>query len=148
MALSICKERLIMEKETENIKLLLDNEYSKIELSNGIMIATWKASIINLDIAKNTVISRLSVTGGQNFPVLIKIKSIKGSTKEARDFLSSEKGSEGVIAAAIYVDSIVGNMLATFFIYLNKPRIPTKIFKDEKTATKWLEQFVENDTKN
>lgn len=136
-----------MEKATENIKLLLDNEYSRIELSNGIIIATWKASSINLDIAKNAVSSRLSVTAGQNYPALIKMKSVKESTKEARDFLSSEKGCDGIIAGAIYVDSIIGNMLATFFIYLNKPTIPTKIFKDEGKAIEWLEQFVVNDCK-
>lgn len=132
----------------KDVNLLLDNEYSKIELSNGIIIATWKASFIDLNIAKNAVSSRLSVTARQNYPVLIKMKSVKGSTKEARDFLSSEKGSDGVIAGAILVDSIVENMLATFFIYLNKPGIPTKIFKDESKAIEWLEQFVVKDIKN
>lgn len=136
-----------MEKETENTKLLLDNEYSKIELSNGILIATWKASFVNLDIAKQVVSRRLSVTSGQNYPILIKIKSIKDSTKEARDFLASEKGSDGIIAGAVIVDSVLGNMLATFFIFLNKPRIPTKIFKDEAKAKEWLEQFVVKDSK-
>lgn len=137
-----------MEKETENIKLLLDNEYSKIELSNGIIIATWKVSFVNLDIAKNVVNSRLSLTAGQSYPFLIKINSIKNSTKEARDFLASKPGEEGVLAAAIYVDSTVTNMLATFFIFLNKPRIPAKIFKNELKALEWLEQFVVKDSKN
>lgn len=137
-----------MEKETENIKLLLDNEYGKIELSNKIIIATWKASFIDLKIAKNAVSSRLSVTAGQNYPFLIRMKSIKESTKEARDFLSSENGCEGISAGAILVESILGNMLATFFIYLNKPRIPIKIFKDEAKAKEWLDQFVSKDLKN
>lgn len=128
--------------EKENIKLLFDNEYSKIELSNGIIIATWKASFIDLNIAKNAVSSRLSVTAGQNYPVLIKMKSVKESTKEARDFLSSQNGSDGVSAGAILVESILGNMLATFFVYLNKPKIPTKIFKDEAKAKEWLDKFV------
>jgi hypothetical protein len=79
---------------------------------------------------------------GQKYAVLIKMKSIKGSTKEARDFLASQIGCDGLIAGAILVDSIVENMLATFFIYLNKPRIPTKIFKDESKAKEWLELYV------
>lgn len=137
-----------MEKETKDISLLLDNEYSKIELSDGIIIATWKVSFIDLNIARSAVSSRLFVTAKQNYPFLIKMKSVKGSTKEARDFLSSETGCDGVIAGAILVDSIVENMLATFFIFLNKPRIPTKIFKDETKAIEWLEQFVVKDIKN
>ncbi len=137
-----------MDKENKDIKLLLDNEFNRIELSNGIIIATWKSHFINLATAQKSVSSRLAVTGGQKYPVLIKIGSTKNSTKEARDFLASEKGCQGLVAAAIYVDSTLGNMLATFFIFLNKPRIPTKIFKDELKAIEWLEQFVVNDIKN
>lgn len=136
-----------MEKEIENNKLLFDNKNIKIELSNGIMIATWKASFINLDIAQNVVSSRLSVSAGQNYPVLVKIKSIKGSTKEARDFLSSKKGCDGLNACAIMIDSALANMLATFFIYLSKPLLPTKIFKDEAKAKEWLTQFKAKELK-
>lgn len=137
-----------MAKKTQDIKLLLDNEYCKIERLNGMMIATWKVPFVDLNIAKNVVNSRLSVAEGQNYPFLIRINSIKNSTKEARDYLSSETGGQGIIAAAIFVDSILTNMLATFFIFLNKPKIPAKIFKDEIKAMEWLEKFVVNDSEN
>lgn len=131
-----------MEKKTEKINVLLDNEYGKIELENGIIIATWKAAFIDLETAQKAVSNRLTVFAGQNYPVLVKIKSIKDSTKEARDFLASEQAGKGIIAGAIHVDSIIENMLATFFIYLNKPVTPTKIFKDETKAKEWLAQFL------
>ncbi len=145
---SICEKRFTIVKETKDIILLLDNEFNTIELSNGIIIATWKSPFINLTIAQKSVSSRLAITGEQKYPVLIRIGSTKNSTKEARDFLASEKGCQGLVAAAIYVDSILTNMLATFFIFLNKPKIPTKIFKDESKAMEWLEQFVVKDIKN
>lgn len=130
-----------MEKNNE-VTILLDNEYFKLELSDSIIFGTWKNSFIDIDIAKKTVSGRLKVTEGKSYPVLIKIKSIRDSTKEARDFLASEKGCEGITAGAILVDSVLANMIAYLFIYLNKPQIPTKVFKDETKAKEWLGQFV------
>lgn len=136
-----------MKKKINKKILLLDNEYGKYELENGIMIATWKKSFIDLTVAKNTVNGRLLVASGQKYPVLAKIKSINDCTKEARVFLASEKACEGIIAGAICVDSALENMIATIFIYMSKPVVPTKIFKDEAKAKEWLGQFVVNDCK-
>lgn len=125
--------------------LLLDSEYSKFELQNGILIGTWKKSFIDLNTAKKTINDRLMVSNGRKYPVLVKIKSIRESTKEARVFLASEKACEGLIAGAICVDSALENMVATIFIYMSKPVVPTKIFTNETKAKEWLGQFVVND---
>jgi hypothetical protein len=136
-----------MKKNNNEKILLLDNEYGKFELENGIMIGTWKKSFIDLTIAEKTVNSRILVAAGQNYPLLVKIKSIRESTKEARVFLASKKACEGAIAGAFCVDSALENMIATIFLYMSKPIIPTKIFKDEAKAKGWLAQFVVKDCK-
>lgn len=130
-----------MKKNNEKT-LLLDNEFGKYELENGIMIGTWKKSFIDLNTARKTVNARLMAADGRKYPVLAKIKSIRESTKEARVFLASEKACDGLIAGAICVDSALENMVATIFIYMSKPMVPTKIFKDEAKAKEWLQQFV------
>lgn len=140
-------KKINMQKKNNEKILLLDNEYGKYELENGIMIATWKKSFVDLTIAEKTVNGRLMAAAGQKYPMLAKIKSIKESTKEARVFLASEKACEGLIAGAICVDSALENMVATIFLYMSKPVIPTKIFKDETKAKEWLAQFVVNDFK-
>jgi hypothetical protein len=123
--------------------IFLDNEYGVMELQEGIIIASWKASFIDIDIAQKVVNSRLKATDGNKYPILIKLDSVKGSTKEARDFLASSKGSEGLTAGALLVNSVLGNVIASLFLYLNRPLIPTKIFKDEAKAMEWLAEFVE-----
>lgn len=123
-------------------KLLLDDEYSRIELEDGIIIATWKNNFINISVAKHVVEQRLKAANGVKYPFLIKIKSIRDTTKEARDFLASKQGCEGLTAAAILAESVLENMIANFFIYLNKPLVPTKIFKDEKKALEWLANYT------
>jgi hypothetical protein len=72
------------------------------------------------------------------------MNSIKESTVEARDFLASEEACIDIIATALCVDSVLGDYNSSFFISINKPAIPIKIFNDEAKAKEWLEQFVVN----
>jgi hypothetical protein len=123
--------------------LLSDNEYARIELEDNIIIATWKATFVDLEIAQKVVNARRLAFMKNKYPCLIKIYSIKDSTKEARDFLASEKGCEGFTAGAIVVSSVLENIIASLYLYLNKPVVPTKIFKDELKAKEWLSKFVE-----
>ncbi|MES2396737.1 MAG: hypothetical protein V4549_12070 [Bacteroidota bacterium] len=136
-----------MKKNIKEKTLLIDDEYGKFELENGILIGTWKKSFIDLTTAEKTVNGRLKVAAGQKYPFLVKIKSIRESTKEARVYLASEKACLGILAGAICVDSALENMVATVFLYMSKPVVPTKIFTDETKAKEWLAQFVVNDSK-
>ncbi|MFY9310752.1 MAG: hypothetical protein WAQ28_17025 [Bacteroidia bacterium] len=123
-------------------KLLLDNEYGRIELENeSIIIATWKANILDLNTVQNAVSTRLEVVDGKSYPFLINIGSIKDSTKEARDFLASSEGTEGIIAGALLVTSTLENIMASIYIQFNKPIVPTKIFKDRAKAIEWLSKY-------
>ena len=136
-----------MKKNIKEKSILIDDEYVKFELENGIMIGTWKKSFIDLTTAEKTVNRRLKAAAGQKYPLLVKIKSIRESTKEARVYLASEKACVGMLAGAICVDSALENMVATIFIYMSNPVVPTKIFTDETKAKEWLVQFVVNDGK-
>jgi len=123
-------------------KLLLENNGVTIELESGIVLAKWKSSFVDISIAQQAVLWRLESTNYTSYPILSNIKLVKNSTKEARDFLASEKGCEGIIAAAILIDSPIGNMIGNFFIFISKPLRPTKIFTKEAEAKKWLAQYV------
>jgi len=123
-------------------KLLLENDDVRIELEDGILLAKFKCSFIDLNIAKHSIASRLDSTNFIPYPVVIDIKSVKSITKPSRDFLASEKGCEGIIAAAFLIDSSLGRILGNFFIQINKPLKPAKIFTNEIKAKKWLAKFV------
>ncbi|MES2140930.1 MAG: hypothetical protein V4511_14580 [Bacteroidota bacterium] len=123
-------------------KLLLENDEVRIELEEEILFAIWKSTFVDLNIAQQAVTYRLEATNFVAYPMVINIKSIKSINKPARDFLASEKGSEGIIAAAFLIDSSVGRVLGNFFIKINKPIKPTKVFTDEIKAKKWLLQYV------
>lgn len=123
-------------------KLLLDNEEVRIELEDGILFAEWKSNFADLNAAQLAVKYRLECTNFVSFPLLLNAKKIKNITKPARDFLASEKGCEGIIAGAILINSNLGRVIGNFFIQINKPIRPSKLFTDEIKAKKWLSKYI------
>ena len=123
-------------------KTLLDNNEVTIELEDGIIIAKWKKTSVDLMVAQQAVQYRLESTNYVSSPMLSDIKSIKNITKEARDFLATEKGCEGIIALALLINSSIGSMIGNFWMKISNPLVPTKIFTNEEEAKKWLTQYV------
>lgn len=129
--------------QSKNMKeILFDNNAIKFERESGIMIGTFKLESVDLELAQKVTNHRLSIQQGKSYPLLSNIKSIKNSTKPARDFMASKEGCEGVVAAAVLIDSPLGSMIGNFFISISRPFVTTKIFTDEGEAKKWLIQFV------
>lgn len=121
-------------------EILLDNEYVMIEKENEILIGRIKTNVADLDMVKKITEYRLSVQKDTKHLLLSNIKAIKSTTKAARDYMASEEGCQGVIAAAVLIDSAIGSMIANFFISISKPFVPTRVFSDESEAKRWLLQ--------
>lgn len=127
-------------------QVLLKNDEVTIILEDGIVIATWESQAVDLTVAQRAVKYRLEATKHQSYPLLSNIKPIKNISKPARDYLASEDGCEGIIAAAVLIDSPLGSMIGNFFISISRPLRPTKIFTDETEAKKWLAKFVSKES--
>jgi hypothetical protein len=121
---------------------LLDNDCLKIELENFILIGTFKSEFVDINIAHEITNYRLEIQKQKSYLLLSNIKAVKSSTKSARDFMASEEGCNGVIAAAVLINSPISNIIGNFFIRVSKPLRPTKLFTNEEDAKKWLSQFV------
>ena len=78
---------------------------------------------------------------GISYPVLANIKGVKSITKEAREYLA-EEGTRLVKAGAIIIGSPLNKMLGNIFLTINNPKVPTKLFTDEKEAKEWLRQYL------
>lgn len=122
-------------------EVLLKNEIVEIELNDSILVATWKHIAIDMNVALYAVESRLKVSNGLSYPILIDIKNVTTVSKEARDFLASKEGCKGVTASAILINSAITSMVGNFFIKINKPLVPTKLFTDKSAAIKWLSKY-------
>ncbi|MES2396741.1 MAG: hypothetical protein V4549_12090 [Bacteroidota bacterium] len=112
------------------------------KIKDGCVIGTFHSDFMDLSIAQKVTEYRLKLQKGKAYPLLSNVKTIKNSTKSARDFMASEEGCKGVVVAAVLIDSPVGSIIINFFIRVSKPLRPTKIFTNEEEAKKWLSQFV------
>ncbi|MBD3639018.1 MAG: hypothetical protein HUJ25_16810 [Crocinitomicaceae bacterium] len=77
----------------------------------------------------------------EKFPIIVDTGQIKSMSKEARDFFSLRNRESKVNSIAIIRNKVIGNMIANFFIGLNKPAVPVKLFSREQEAVEWCKQF-------
>lgn len=126
-------------------RILLDNSEISLVLEDGIVTANFKVEHLDLQVVRKLVEDRKKVFNGMLYPVIANLMPLKSSTKEARDFFASEIGCEGISATAVIINSPVGSIIGNFYIRINKPVRPAKLFINKLKAQKWLIQFVEKD---
>lgn len=105
------------------------------------MYCQFKNDKLDLKTAKECVQLRLDVTKDRILPTLIDATNIKSISKEARDYFGSDEGSKNIAASALIINSIVGKFMSNFFLQINKPKVPIRVFTDRKDAVSWLRQF-------
>ena len=115
----------------------------KTSLKNGICQTVVKPdAIIDLaDAMENTNIVE-GLSNGNLYPLLVDVRKIKSISKEARNHFSMRNRQPGVKAIAMLVKSPVSRVIGYFFVSLNKPNVPFRLFTSEEKAMKWLEQFI------
>lgn len=121
-------------------KPMLVHEHGTIEIKEGVVLAVYKQGIeVNLEIAKQAVQTRLDYQIDVDLPCFVDATGIKSVTREARQYLGKQ-GSELVTFAGLLSHSPVGRTIGNFYMNITKPTIPTKFFKSEESAIKWLKE--------
>lgn len=62
-------------------------------------------------------------------------------TKEVRDYLPVSNHHEFIEADAYVIQSLAQNLLANFYLKINKPNVPTQFFQSITLAENWLYSF-------
>jgi hypothetical protein len=72
-------------------------------------------------------------------PTLVVVDKIKGIDREARSYFAHGEDNGAVTTSvALVLGNPVARMLGNFFLGLNKPRFPTRLFTSEADAVAWL----------
>lgn len=95
---------------------------------------------MTLEKAKSSVEARLSLCEGLDHPVLIDMRGIRSVTREAREYFANE-GTRLIKAGALIVGSPLNRTLGNIFLWINKPKVQTRLFTNENEALKWLIQY-------
>jgi hypothetical protein len=129
------------ELEGKNVSDIKENAYISWFIADGILFLDVKETdIFDIHMAKVCVKSLEEFTKNKPYPCLMSVLKIKGISKEARDYFANE-GDSHILANAMLIKSPIMKMISNFYIMVNKPRKPTKMFTDKEQALEWLIQF-------
>jgi hypothetical protein len=105
---------------------------------NVITLRIFGNAVIGHDEARemNDAIGALS--GGRESLILIMADEITQFSKEALAFSASAEGLRYTKADALVVKSLAQRITANFYLAVNAPPKPSKIFNSEAEARKWL----------
>lgn len=97
---------------------------------------------ITLEAAKEGIEARIKLQQGKKMLMLADTSKVWQVSSNARAYSSTPEVDKMNIAMAILAGySLTTTIIANFFIKFNKPKTPTKIFKNEKDALDWLDTF-------
>ncbi len=118
-----------------------ENEWVFMEVRGHYFCTRFKPNTkLDLRAAKKIISDAVELAGNKTYPILTDIREMPSHSKDVRDYFANE-GSESAVANAILVSSSISRILANFFLSINRPTIPTRIFTDTAKAAKWLEMF-------
>ena len=126
----------ITRTKTEEIKMLT---------SGIIHCKVLPDTFLTEDDARENIEAISRMAKGKRVPVIVDIRAAKGASKEARKFFGKKEVAEVQSACAMITGSPLTKLLGNFFIGVNKPLFPTKLFTDEKDALNWLHQIIKHD---
>ncbi len=129
----------------QKVKQAVETQYVTFQLVDGVLRATYKPSVIDLNIAQEAVKLRKQYCNNEEYPHLIKDHSVAKMTKDARDYFSSPEATEGIAAAAVITNSLFKRTMVNFFVNVTRPKIPVKMFGTEDEAMYWLKDWARVD---
>jgi hypothetical protein len=122
----------------------IETATAKYYIENDILFIRAKQDAdFTLEAAIEGVEVRKKIQKGIRYPVLLDTRFMFQVAKEANEYGASKKVSELSSAMAILTgNSMAARIIVNFFIKFNKPFIPTKLFKKEENAIKWLKNYI------
>jgi hypothetical protein len=110
-------------------------------ISRIVQVKILEGSDIELADALQNYEATKILTKNDNYLVLVDGRATLSISREARSFAAQPKNN-GCIASAFVITSTANKLIGNFYINVNKPSVPTKIFSSEEMAIEWLGTFL------
>ena len=133
--------RAIVRYPYHNYSMEEKNKVIDLYIKDGILYGVYLPAVITLEVAEEVVKQRSLLYEGQTFAIIADIRNVKSVTAAARIFFSKPENNANLSAGALLVSNIFQETIGNIFIFFNKPPIPSKVFKKEEDAVKWLKMF-------
>jgi hypothetical protein len=111
---------------------------------DGIVRMQMQPGVFDLELADAEEVIRAvsSLCGGVRRPVLVDLRELRSMTRDCRKYFAGPQTAAVEAAAALLVVSPIARAIGNFFMGLNKPLVPTRLFTAEPEAVAWLRGFV------
>ena len=121
------------------MKKQIETPTASLILENGVLFVEMKANI-NLGLTEMQELLRQAVELNQHkkYFAIIDTQSPYETSLEARNYYSKSEYTDYRYADAFIVTSLPMRLLVNFYISFHKPKIPTKMFNNEKKAIEWI----------
>ncbi|BDU26323.1 hypothetical protein [Flavobacterium sp. GSB-24] len=119
-----------------------ENRNARFWIEKGILFFEYKPNTaIDLEVAMRVVADRIAFQNERQLPVFCDTRGIVSIDKAARDYLA-KSGSLLAKAVALIGSENVSMTMSTFYLEINKPSVPTRIFTVEQEAMDYLKSFL------
>lgn len=111
---------------------------------DGIVRMKMKPDVFELDLADAQEVIRTvdAMCGGVRRPTLVDLRELRSMSRDCRKYFAGPETARVQVAVALLVVSPLARAIGNFFMGLNKPLIPTRLFTSEADALVWLRSLV------
>tara|TARA_R110001592_G_scaffold45282_5_gene144879 strand:- start:2110 stop:2481 length:372 start_codon:yes stop_codon:yes gene_type:complete len=119
---------------------MTETKTANIYIEDDIVYLIYKAKAdVGVDEIEENLNVKTKMQQGKAMKTLVDVREVWQYSKEAREVVSSKRFKKITIAMAVVVGySLPVKIIANFFMKINKPITPTKLFNNKETALKWL----------
>lgn len=111
-------------------------------ITDGVLYFEYKPiQLLYYEVAKDILKQRLHLQGEVSYPIFCRTTGIHDMDKGARDLMAAE-GSLYTKAVALVDQRFIAKTMADFYIRINRPLVPTSVFKNEKKALRFLRPYI------
>lgn len=113
-------------------------KYGDYWIEDGIVYFVYaKGTMLDFELARKIVSDLNKFLNGTIYPSLIDINGIVSANKPARDYIAEV--SKILFSKVAFISSnTLSNIIGNFFLEVNKPEIPVKLFRDKQKALAYL----------
>lgn len=120
-------------RENDKIKFTLSDE-------NILYTECFPNTIMTLEDGKESTRISAEMVNYTPRPLLCDLTNVVSMSQECRKHFAGKEHAETFTKAALIVTGAVSRLIGNFFLGLNKPLKPTKLFATKEEGLKWLKE--------
>ena len=132
---------MVEEQEISEERPISEGRYEIFMRDDGLLqVNIFKDTKVEVADAKEMVRQEGELSGGVKLPTLHIMGKYVVIGEGVREY-SAKSGTKFTSAEAYVLTSLAHRILGNFYLKVNKPAVPTRLFNNEGSAVQWLNKF-------